>query len=156
MSETRVGPGVLGQQSVAFPSFLEWGSGGSGEGSPVRRSLKKAAKGVGAELRTHAAPCTRPPPARRGAVPGCTARKRCASGKGAHTRPRRPAARSALGRRSAAPRHRRAARPAPTRPRPPGGGGRPRAPADSRRALRRGMMLNARPDGRALNLAIKP
>lgn len=100
--------------------------------------LKKGRKGVGAELGTHAAPCTRPPPARRGAVPGCTARRHCASGRGAHTRPRRPAARSALGRRSAAPRRRRAARPEPTGPRPPGGAGRPHAPADSRRALRGG------------------
>lgn len=39
MSETRVGPG---QQSVAFPSFPEWGSGVPGEGSPVPSSLKKA------------------------------------------------------------------------------------------------------------------
>jgi hypothetical protein len=38
MSETRVGPGVHGQQSVAFPSFLEWSSRVSGEGSPVPNS----------------------------------------------------------------------------------------------------------------------
>lgn len=110
--------------------------------------LKKGRERVGAELGTHAASCTRPPPARRGAVPGCTARGHCARGRGAHTRPRRPAARSALGRRSAAPRRPRAERPEPTGPRPPGGAGRPHAPADSRWALRKGATLGRTARGR--------
>ena len=90
----------------------------------------------GVERRTHAVPRICPQSAGRGAVPGHTARGRRASGRGARTRPQRPAARSARGRRSAAPRRLRAARPGPTGPRPPGDAGPPRAPAGSKRALR--------------------
>lgn len=101
----------------------------------------------GVERRTHAVPRTRPQRARRGAVPGHIARGRHASGRGARTQLRRPAARSAHGRRSAAPRRLRAARPGSMGRRPPGDAGPPRAPAGSRRDLRgEGRCAGVRPD----------
>lgn len=153
-------PRKAGEKSrvLSFPESGSWAAGGlktrSGAregrgpqfpgGSPraVRgawgpRAERSGGPGTGWEGRgTHARPRSPPRPARRAAVPGRTARGRCEGGRGARTRPRRRAARSARGTRSAAPRRLRAARPGPTGPRPPGGAGRPRAPAGSRRALR--------------------
>lgn len=101
----------------------------------------------GVECRTHAVPHTRPQRARRDAFAGHIARERHASGRGARTQPRRPAARSAHGRRSAAPRRLRVARPGSTGPQLPEDAGRPRAPAGSRRHLRgEGRCAGMRPD----------
>lgn len=118
------------------PQVPEEGNRVPKRGPGTVRGWTKEGRGMGgAECRTHAALRTHLPPGRRGAVPGRTARGHCASGRSARTRPQRRAAHNARDRRSATPRRLRAARPGPTGPRPPGGAGRPHAPAGSSRAL---------------------
>lgn len=149
--------GVWGTSAAltAFPSSLKRGAWGTWWGTlecpeegewVVRgdwgpRVTLKRGRGPwlvrgGVERRTHAAPHTRPRAVRRGAVPGRTARGRCADGRGACTRSRLQAVRSARGRRSAAPRRLRAECPGPTGLRLPSAAVWSRAPAGSRRALR--------------------